>query len=1119
MSTGNPAADPAHSCSVLASAGTGKTWQLVARLTRLLLGGARLDSLLAITFTRKAAGEMQERLNERLRQLLEADDLSLDQLLEEIGEVPDAPLRARARELFESTLRSEQRLRASTFHSFCQDLLQRFPLEAGLPPGFELAEETGLLVNEAWDALFAEVTATPQQPLALALSQLFASLGGLHNSRAALFAFVGHRSDWWAYTQDCADPVGEAVARLADKLDIRAESAAGDALFSPTARAELSEFQALLQKHDTATNRRHAQLLQTLEATPSADADHLSILYPVFFTTGDQARKRKAGKTQRKAMGEDGERRFLHLHDLFCERIAALREQHRRRRTLEINSAWYRAGARLLEHFQRLKRERRLLDFADLEWHAYRLLNHPDHAHWIQYKLDQRIEHLLIDEFQDTNPTQWRLILPLLEEIAAGGERRRSLFIVGDAKQSIYRFRRGNPRLLNAAADWMHQHLHAPRIHLDRSWRSSPLIMDCVNTLFQHPQMQGLLEDFQAHATQREHYWGRIEIWPLIEAGESGPSQPDSGALRNPLLQPRPYYRDRRHYQEGEAIAQRIRRLVDEGFADYDDVLILMRSRTYLADYEAALRDQQIPYLSLDRGTLLHSLEIRDLEALLMVLITPQDNLSLAQALRSPVFSASDEDLLRLAAEHSGSWYERLQALAPGLHAEHALARAARLLGQWHALAGRIPIHDLLQSMFHQANLMARFCAAFPASEQARVQANLTRFIELALEVDAGRYPTLSRFLERLRQLRSLDKEGPSQATPHSDDNRRVRLLTIHAAKGLEAPVVFLVDSARESSADPGMQALVCWPAQHDRPTDFVLLGNRKQRDAVTQHSYELEQHEERRESANLLYVALTRARHMLVISGCAASRLPRETPWYQQLVSALCTDADPPLAQPWVSTHLEPTLKPASRPPQRTEEPVDARLRATLKLPAAWQEIAPSRSVEAGGEHGADRDGTLRGQVIHRLLQLASDRLQPATLRGSLLRQVANEYRLAIHDARLEAWWDEALAVLSDNELAWVMRPGKRWRVYKEMPVHYRLHGSTVFGVLDRLLVSEQRIHVIDYKSHRLASEAQTARLLALYQPQMALYRDGLQKLWPRREIACYLLLTADRRLIQLPQ
>ena len=1112
----NSATDPARSASVLASAGTGKTWQLVARLTRLLLHGARLDSLLAITFTRKAAGEMQQRLNERLRQLLEADDARLDALLTEIGESPSADLRRRARGLFEATLRSEQRLRASTFHSFCQDLLQRFPLEAELPPGFELAEQSGLLIDAAWDALFAEATQAPQQATAEALTQLFDALNGLHNTRQALLTFVEHRSDWWAYTQDSREPLAEAVERLEHRLDIDTAIAAGGLLWNADSREELAEFMTLLQQHDTAGNRKTADTLAALLAnTDNTDPDAAGdTLYPVFFTGQDTPRQRKTSKAQQKSLGAAGETRMLQLHARFCERLEAWSEHRKRRRTLDTNRAWYRAGARLLAHYQRLKRERRLLDFADLEWHAYRLLNHPEHAHWIQYKLDQRIDHLLIDEFQDTNPTQWRLILPLLEEIAAGGERQRSLFIVGDAKQSIYRFRRGNPRLLGCAADWMQAHLQAERLHLDQSWRSSPLIMDCVNTLFQHPDLQGLLEDYQPHTTHRQNLWGRVELWPLIENENRSKTDDAPATLRNPLQQPRPHDTDRRHYREGQAIAARIRQLVDAGVAAYGDIMILMRSRTHLAEYEAALRQAHIPYLSLDRGTLLQSLEIRDLEALLQVLITPQDNLSLAHVLKSPLFDWSDTELMSLAAEKSGSWYERLQAQAADTAtARPAVVRAAQLLADWHALAGRLPIHDLLQRIFQQANLVARFSAAFPATQVARVRANLTRFIELALEVDAGRYPTLPRFLARLRQLRNLDKEGPNQATPISDDNQRVQLLTIHAAKGLEAPVVFLADSARGSRRH-GPQTLVRWPAEADRPAEFLLLNNSRQRDSISRRGYEREQQEEQLEAANLLYVALTRARHMLVISGCRSDKPTRSPSWHQQLATALCGDSNP--TQAWIKDYLTPTARPTPPEPAATPIDIDPRLSRPPAVAPVWSEIAPSHRAGDNSRLGGDADGTLRGGVIHRLLQLSADQPNPKAQQQTLLHQVATEYRLDSRDSRLQTWWQEVLGIHNNNALAWLMRPGSG-RTYNEVPIQYRQEERTVFGVIDRLLVETDRVHLIDYKSHRLDKDTDIDRLVDDYRPQMALYREGVRRLWPQHTVQCYLLLTQRVQLIEL--
>ncbi|MGD2076152.1 MAG: UvrD-helicase domain-containing protein [Gammaproteobacteria bacterium] len=1106
---------PDRSFSVLASAGTGKTWQLVARLVRLLLHGARLDSILAITFTRKAAGEMQLRLNQRLQELLEADDSHLDAVLTAIGETPTGELRERARRLLEHWLRAEYGLRTTTFHSFCRELLQRFPLEADLPPGFELAEQTGLLIEESWEALFAEATAAPEQPLGGALELLFENLNGLYNTRSALYDFVEHRSDWWAFTHRTADPVQAATRHLQEKLGVDPQIRSGGDFWDLETRQRLAEFSALLGRHETRTNQGHiASLEAALSRAPDAETAATE-LRPVFFTASGERRKRASTSAQRKAMGEAGEGRFLELHAWFCERLEVLTEEQNRRRTLRTNAAWYAAGQRMLGHYQRIKRERRLLDFADLEWNTYLLLSHPEHAHWVQFKLDQRIDHLLIDEFQDTNPTQWQLIVPLLEEMAAGDERGRSLFIVGDAKQSIYRFRRGNPRLLGRACAWMQTRLNAGQIHLDASRRSSPAVLEFVNRVFLHPQMHPLLADFQEHGTHRTGAWGRVEFWPLVGPDGESDSVPCAG-LRNPLQHPRPVCLDQRHYREGRAIAGRIQELVGQLGIDYGDVLILMRSRTHLQDYEAALRDSGIPYLSLDRGTLLQSLEIRDLEALLVVLMTPQDNLSLAQVLRSPIFSADDEDLMRVARGSTGPWFERLDAVAQTLPPDHSLARATRLLEEWRTLAGRVPIHDLLERIFHQANLLDRYRAALPETEAARVYANLTRFVELALEVDSGRYPTLPRFLARVRQLRNLDREGPSQATPSAQGGQRVRLLTVHAAKGLEAPVVFLADSTNEGNTPPGSQSLVRWPAEADRPTDFMLLSNAKQRDSVSRTLYGLEQQEEQRESANLLYVALTRAKHMLVISGCAQGAQGRSKGWYQQMAQALFDRESP--EETWVHEFLSPP-QPRPRPPANGSAAVDLdpRLRGTITTRAPWREIAPSRAEGDRDFEPGDALGATRGLIIHRMLQLAADSGSPAAENGKIAQQVAAEFGRASGHPMLEECRREVERLLNDSDLAWLFHPGPAASAFSEVPIEYLDGQQTVFGVIDRLVVCDGIVHLIDYKTHRVHDASRLHRVSGRYRTQLALYREGVRRLWPDHRINACLLFTHAGKLVEI--
>ena len=1109
------ATQPEKSFSVLASAGTGKTWQLVARLTRLLLHGAQLNSILAITFTRKAAGEMQQRLNERLRELLEADEQQLDTMLTSMGETPAADIRRRARNLLEQALRCEQNLRSTTFHSFCQELLQRFPLEAGLPPGFELAEQTGLLIQESWDALFAEATAAPERPLAESLELLFETLKGLHNTRSALFTFVEHRSDWWAFTRQAREPAALATGYLQQQLEQGQTTSASTSFYNDVNRSRLSEFAALLGQHATTTNQTHLAAIDNCLANIEDPESAIRAIRPVFFTANGGRRKRSSSRAQRKAMGERGEDRFIELHDAFCEQLEQLTERQNRQQTLRINGAWYRAGQRMLEHYQRIKRERRLLDFADLEWNTYQLLNHPDHAHWIQFKLDQRIDHLLIDEFQDTNPTQWRLILPLLEEMAAGNERGRSLFVVGDAKQSIYRFRRGNPALLGVAAGWMQQHLQAGSIHLDHSWRSSPAIMEFVNRVFQHPDMQGLLVDFQTHTTHQTELWGRVELRPLIRPQADAPAVEYEG-LRNPLLQPRPLTLDRRHYREGQAIAQRIQELVEQKTASYNDILILMRSRTHLADYEAALRDQGIPYLSLDRGTLLQSLEIRDLEALLVVLMTPQDNLSLAQVLRSPIFSATDEDLVLLVQESAGVWINRLEVISRNLDPGHPLSRADRLLTQWRALAGRIPIHDLLERIFHDSNLLNRYQAACPDTQVSRVRANLTRFIELALEVDAGRYPSLPRFLDRVRQLRNLEKEGPNQATPQSEHKQRVCLLTIHAAKGLEAPVVFLADSNSPGSSPPGYQTLVRWPAEADRPSDFMLLNNSRQRDSISKARYDLEQQEEQRESANLLYVALTRAKNMLVITGCAHATRRGSCSWYEQIAKAVCEETAP--VEPWIHAFKEAPVKDHRETARDTgKAAVDPRLSQPIPTRRLWREIAPSSQQQDNGFESGSAEGLHRGLTIHRMLQLATQMPGAQMAAGDIVSCIATESGLTPDAPLLQQCWNEVIKLMQNRDLTWLFTPVTGTRTFNEVPIQYRRGQQIVYGIIDRLVVTDTGIHLIDYKTHRIDRESIVQQLLERYKQQLELYREGVQRLWPGHPVKAYLLLTDGGKLVDI--
>ena len=1129
-----PAIDPCRSASV--SAGTGKTWLLVSRLVRLLLQGADPEGILAITFTRKAAAEMQQRLSQRLLQLATAGDRELDTLLRQI----DAPLNqqtvAYARRLYERLLHAPRNIQITTFHAFCQDILRRFPLEANVPPGFELLEHAAELQQAAWDLLFSEATAQPDSQLSRDLDTLFEHCGTVFSTRNALENFLHHRSDWWAYNENNDTSLKNALKRLEEFFAVDTASDPITQLFNASLINDARRFAALLLTHDNPTNKKYAacieKALQLRETQQSHEA--FAIFREAFLTKDNTLRVRKYSKTLEKSLGATGIEEYLQLHSSIGEQLLQAIDQAARVKSLHLNMTWYRVGSRLLEHYQLLKREQRMLDFTDLEWKAYQLLNLAEHAHWVQYKLDARINHLLIDEFQDTNPTQWQLLTPLLAELASGqDDRQRSAFIVGDTKQSIYRFRRADPQLFQTAQHWLDQHLEAINQPLDKSWRSSPAIIDTVNTVFSHAELQAGMPGFTTHTTHHQDLWGHVEVLPLV-ATEVGAADNETGCvertLRNPLHEPRLLDDDVRHYREGQLIAHKILQLINDETCvgsgadvlplNYNHIMILLRHRTHAHAYEQALRELAIPYAGAERGTLLETLEIRDMLALLEILITPYNDLSLAHVLRSPVFDCRNDDLINLALCPQGNWMERLRQLGQGGD-NPTLAYACDRLTGWQSLAGILPVHDLLDRIFTEGNILERYQAAFPPHLAQRVKANLIRFLELALEVDSGRYPSIGRFLLRLQTLRDQAEQSPDE-TPANLKDAHVRILTIHASKGLEAPVVFLADTTNTIQKPRANQTIVHWPADQQRPQNFILAGKKSEQDSCTQRLVTLDQQAERRENANLLYVAMTRARQCLFITGCKPNR-GTDTGWYGLIRQQLTEGGDEDQQSIEIEYGTRPQAAPAETrsTPAKTAVEVDPRLTHPFVFSNESEDISPSSQIHvlpAGGNTeakpaAADEDSQLRGRLIHRMLQLLSD----GYATEDVAQQTQSEYGLASDDALLQRCMREAEGVFRHPDTRLLFEPKTYLEAHNEVPIHYSSAGRDVFGIIDRLVVHKDYIAVIDYKTHATDNPDMQRRLLQSYGPQLTLYSTGITKLWPGKPVRPMILFTHNIRLEKL--
>ncbi len=1110
--------------TVQASAGSGKTYLLVSRIIRLLLEGVRPDVILAITFTRKAAAEMQTRLLQRVFELAACAPQTLAASLEQLGLDPAHPgLQDRARNLYETLLRIPHPVQSTTFHAFCQDLLRRFPLEADVPPGFELVDRTGALQDQAWEALMVDAASQPEHPVSQSLSTLFNQLG-LVTTHKALDHFLLHRSDWWAYTLAETDPPGMAGQQLQNQLNVDASLDPVAAFFADDrVQNKLHEFAALLGKHPTATNlAAQDDILHGLE--PERDpTSRFTLVWNVFFTKSGSPRSRKPSKALQDKLGNEGAARLITLHEQLCTRLLAVQDRLAAQYTLDINHHWYRAGQRYLDHYQRIKQEQRLLDFTDLEWKTYLLLNHADNALWVQYKLDSRIEHLLIDEFQDTNPTQWHLVKPLLEEMVnQPGVQTRSVFLVGDAKQSIYRFRRAEPRLFINASIWLKQQLGATSHPLNKSWRSAPAIIQFVNRLFGEGELHQRLVNFETHTVHYQHRWGRVTLLPLAQEPDAEIST--SPALRNPLELPRPEVRSQRYQREARLIATTIQDLINQpsliGDEDnahplrYGEIIVLFRSRTHIAAYEQALREANIPYLGAERGSLLESLEVNDMINLLQWLNMPHDNLALAGVLRSPLFDASDTDLMRLAQTGRGSWLERLEILAAEGAETAPLQRARQLLGSWRALAGHIPVHDLLDRIYSEGNVLARFSAAFPPHLHSRVIANLSRLLELALEMDSGRYPSLMRFIHWIDELRQQQHDAPDEPV-NSGETDRVRLMTIHAAKGLEAPVVFLVDAARTPPARNAYSVLQDWPVEAAKPDSLLLNVSQPHADPLSRQLLEQLRQDEQREETNLLYVALTRSCQLLYVSGCQP-RKGQQLSWYGDIAAAYGLD---PLAvtapQILEETGQPPGQVPVQPPPRPTvNREVDPRLSQPLSLTPVYREIAPSRQIatrQATGEI-EDEDGRLRGIIIHRMLETLSNHT------GDGPDAIAAQLGLLIEADELEAFWQEARQVWQHPELQALFNPATLRQAYNEVPMLYQQQNSTVHGIIDRLVVTDTEVLLIDYKTHRHARPDNLQQIAEPYFPQLRYYYEGVTQLWPSLPVRAFLLFTACAGMVELP-
>lgn len=1073
------AAHPERNTWLSANAGSGKTRVLTDRVARLLLSGVEPQHILCLTYTKAAASEMQNRLFKRLGEWAMAPEPDLRKALLDLGEQDfSAPRLARARQLFARAIETPGGLRIQTIHSFCGSLLRRFPLEAGVPPGF--AELDDRSARQMRAEIVEDLADGPHAPLVRRLAEVqgaedFAPLvEELSRHRAAFATPLDSAAIWPLFDL----PPGYAAA------DLLAETFLGDEpLWFPDLIAGLGR--------GTSTDIKAADKLRTLNLS-HPELSTLAALESLFLF-GDSAAAPFAAKIG-KFPTKDTRAALAAIMDR-CEALMARVESARTRRicleAAEKSLALHRFAAVFLPEYEARKAARGLLDFDDLIGKARALLKDPSLAAWVLYRLDGGIDHILVDEAQDTSPEQWDLIESLASELIAGegsSLRPRTLFVVGDKKQSIYSFQGADVAAFDLKRDHFHSRLQGgPGLvgrSLEHSFRSSPAILSVVDQTFTPAEFQALGGESR-HRAFNERLPGRVDVWPVEQKADA----PEPGDWFDPV--------DARSAEDprvilARRIAEWIRDTVAAGVqipqvqrdgkppqrpVHYGDFLVLVQRRSPLFhEIIRACKALNLPIAGADRLKLGGELAVRDLTALLTFLDTPEDDLSLASLLRSPLCGWSEAELFRLANPRKGYLWEALR--------DHpARPDTLAFLNDMRAQADFLRPYDLIERALHRHDGRRKLLARLGPEAQDGIDELLSQ----ALVYEGHEVPSLTGFLvwmqtDDVEVKRQLDGEG-----------RLIRVMTVHGAKGLEGEIVILPDTGDRKPQErdqlyrlPNGPAVWKTPSAESPPPIAAERAARQAREAA--------------ERLRLLYVAMTRARCWLITA--AAGEVKQTDCWYNLIRAGVdragAFDADgirrhafgdwPEPAWTLPDAPMAPgalpdwLIRPAPVPVEAPKPLSPSDLGGAKALPgeAAWPEAIAKA----------------RGTALHLLLERLPT-LDPASWPDHVASLIPDP-TLATEILA------EARLVLKAPDLAPLFGP----ETLAEVAVAAPWQGRILAGSIDRLIVTPDRVQVIDYKSNAVipASPDQIPEGILR---QLGAYAHMLGQIYPGRRIETAILWT----------
>jgi ATP-dependent helicase/nuclease subunit A len=1123
------AADPTASVWVAASAGTGKTKVLTDRVLTLLLAGTAPQKILCLTFTKAAAAEMANRIARRLGQWATAADAALaSDLAKLLGGPPEAETLTGARRLFARVLDTPGGMHIETIHAFCQSLLRRFPLEAGLAPHFQVMDErdAGELLEAARDEVLAAARDGGDVRLAAALAAVTARihetafpelLGELASERGRLKRLIERHGGVEGVVGALRaglglEPGDTSATLLAKACDEAGFDAAG------CRRA----VEALLS--GSKTDQERGRLMADWLADPSVRAEGFQRYRTTLLTADGTIRKTLCTKAVR-----DGCPGIEDVLLAEAERLLRVADRLRSAHVADATGQLLTLGAALLAAYQRGKTQRAVMDYDDLILAARDLLVRPGVAPWVLYKLDGGIDHVLIDEAQDTNPDQWAVVAALTEEFFSGRGARevvRTVFAVGDAKQSIYSFQRADPRAFEEMRRRFAEHVPAigqrwAEVALQMSFRSTAAVLEAVDAVFagDGPGCDGVAgeaEDIRHIAWRRGHA-GRVELWPPVEpraVDEAPPWKPPIERIRG----------DSPSARLARLVARRIAAMVGRETLESrgrpvraGDVLVLVRRRGgFVEDLVRELKGLGVEVAGADRMVLTEQMAVMDLMALGAFLLLPEDDLTLAAVLKGPLIGLSEDQLFQLAngRGEAGLW----ETLKRRILADPAFEAAYLALSDLLGLADRLTPYALYAHVLGPLGGRRRLLAHLGIEAEDPID----EFMALTLAFERAHPPALQSFLHWL-------EAGAVQVKRDLEQSGRdaVRIMTVHGSKGLQAPIVFLPDTlqvptrgSRLMWLDDGGDELLAWPPRAEDMDEVCRRGRDTAKLARD------------REYRRLLYVAMTRAEDRLVVCGWQTRKAPPAGCWYnlvRDALSSLAAEVDDAfLAAEGETADARVLLLtcPQEQPPERddrqgrTPGPAAALPEWTATRPADEpvppRPLAPSRpegdepAVRSplGGDDGGQR--FQRGKLIHRLLQTLPE-LAPARRAQAMIRYLSRPGWALASDEQLSIA-NEVSDILEHPRFAALFGPGSR----AEVPVVGRIGDRAISGQVDRLVVTATEVLVVDYKTNRRPPAA-TADIPQLYVRQMAAYRLALACIYPRHRVRCALVWTDGPTLMEI--